>query len=136
MPRPVEKGNIRAGCGRNGQGSDVSMTLPNAERAIVELAKLSDYCLSTTHPVGRHKATVFRAALGLTAVNAPQLSEMIRLGVRDQPAALGKADEFGQRCQVDLPLATDMGAAVVRTAWIIRTGEEVPRLVTCYVLGD
>jgi hypothetical protein len=46
------------------------MMLPNAERAIIDPAKLTDYCLSATHPVGRHKAAVFRSALGLTAPDA------------------------------------------------------------------
>lgn len=35
------------------------MKLPNGEGAIVELAKLRDYCLSQSHPRGRHKARVF-----------------------------------------------------------------------------
>ena len=65
------------------------MTLPNADRAIVDLAKLRDYCLSTTHPVGRHKAVVFQSALGLTAADAERLAEMILQGVRDQPATAG-----------------------------------------------
>src|SRR5262249_39354055 len=102
--------------------------------AIIDLVKLSDYCLSATHPVGRHKAVVFRAALGLTAPDAPQLSELILRGVRDQQATPGRIDEYGQRYQVDLSLTTDAGTAVVRTVWIVRAGEEVPRLVTCYVL--
>jgi hypothetical protein len=28
------------------------------------------------------------------------------------------------------------GAATIRSAWIIRQGEEVPRLVTCYSMED
>ena len=46
--------------------SDDRMKLLNGDRAIVELVKLRDYSLSETHPRGRHKARVFRAALGLT----------------------------------------------------------------------
>src|SRR4051812_17968485 len=109
------------------------MTLPNAEHAIIDLAKLRDYCLSPTHPVGRHKAAVFRSALGLIAEDADYLAALIREGVRDRPATLGRSDEFGQRYQVDLPLTTQTGSAIVCTAWIVRTGEDVPRLVTCYV---
>ncbi len=33
------------------------MKLPNAERAVVDLAKLRHYCLNPTHPRGRHKQT-------------------------------------------------------------------------------
>ena len=110
------------------------MILSNAEHAVIEPAKLTDYCLSPTHPVGRHKAAVFRAALGLTAADAPLLADMLLRGAREQPAELGRADVHGQRYQVDIPVATTHGAAVVRTAWIIRADEDFPRLVTCYVL--
>ena len=37
---------------------------------VVEIAKLRDYCLSDTHPRGRHKARVFRSRLALTAADA------------------------------------------------------------------
>ena len=40
------------------------MGLPHADRAEVDLRKLSEYCLSPVHPVGKHKAAVFQAALG------------------------------------------------------------------------
>jgi hypothetical protein len=38
--------------------------LPNADRAVIEPAKLRDYLLSTVHPLGRFKAR-FCTALGL-----------------------------------------------------------------------
>jgi hypothetical protein len=46
------------------------MRLPNGDQAIVEIVKLRDYCLSPTHPRGRHKARVFAAVLGLTDKDA------------------------------------------------------------------
>jgi hypothetical protein len=38
--------------------------LSNANRAILDLRKIDDYCLNASHPRGRHKARVFRDALG------------------------------------------------------------------------
>jgi hypothetical protein len=35
------------------------MRLPHAERAYVDPRKVSNYLLSATHPVGRHKARYF-----------------------------------------------------------------------------
>ncbi len=49
------------------------MKLPNRDRAVVDLAKLRDYCLSEVHPRGKHKARVFRVALGLTTQDAEEL---------------------------------------------------------------
>jgi len=42
------------------------VSLPDADRAVVEDAKVRDYLLSPTHPVGRFKS-VFFAALGFSA---------------------------------------------------------------------
>lgn len=38
------------------------MKLPNADRAVVDLRKLRDYCLSQEHPRGQHKARLFKSA--------------------------------------------------------------------------
>ena len=40
------------------------MKLPNAEQAFVDVRKLRDYCFSTEHPRGQHKARVFRVFWG------------------------------------------------------------------------
>jgi hypothetical protein len=40
---------------------------------VVEIAKLQDYCLSTVHPEGRHKARVFYSVLGLGSRDAKEL---------------------------------------------------------------
>ena len=110
------------------------MTLPNAGKAAVDPRKVSDYCLSLTHPVGRHKAAVFRAALGLTVANAPDLIRMLLHAAQTAQAVPGRADEFGERYETDFEAATPAGRATIRAAWIVRTGEDFPRLTTCYIL--
>jgi len=35
------------------------MTLPNADRAVIDPAKIRDYLLAAAHPVGRFKARFF-----------------------------------------------------------------------------
>ena len=44
------------------------------------------------------------------------------------------ADKFGRRYSMDVLVTWGSREAVVRSAWIIKTGEDVPRLVSCYVL--
>jgi hypothetical protein len=39
------------------------MTIPHADRAVVDIRKLRDYCLNPLHDEGKHKARVFAAAL-------------------------------------------------------------------------
>ncbi len=110
------------------------MKLPNGDRAEVDLRKLSEYCLSPTHPVGKHKAVVFHAALGLTASDAPALQEWILQAAVVEEADFERSDEFGHRYRLDSEIVTPSGRAMVRSAWIIRTGEDFPRLTTCYIL--
>ena len=51
------------------------MILPNAASAFLDIRKLTDYVLDSDHSLGRHKARVFKAALGITSVDAAWLSE-------------------------------------------------------------
>lgn len=37
------------------------MPMPHAERAVVDIRKLRDYCLNPMHDEGQHKARVFAA---------------------------------------------------------------------------
>ena len=110
------------------------MELPNAERAEVDPRKLTEYCLSPVHPVGKHKAAVFRAALGLTASDAEELRDRLLQSAVSGQAVPGAADEYGQRFVVDFEVSTAVGTAMVRSAWIVRADEDFPRLTTCYIL--
>jgi hypothetical protein len=110
------------------------MKLPNGDRAIVEITKLRDYCLSPDHPRGRHKARVFASATGLTAVNAEELEKLLLEAARTLEAEESDRDEFGQRYTIDLTVSGPTGTAPVRSTWIVRTGEDFPRLTSCYVL--
>lgn len=109
------------------------MGLANAGRAEVDPRKLTDYCLSPTHPVGKHKAAVFRAALGLTAADAVVLRNALLRAAEIGEAVTGRSDEFGQRYVIDFEMTTEVGTATVRSAWMIGTGEDHPRLTTCYI---
>jgi len=110
------------------------MKLPNADRAVVEIEKLRDYCLSTTHPRGRHKARVFVTALGITANDVEELRDAILLAIATEEALPTERDEYGQRYVVDFSMARQGNEAVVRSSWIVRSGEDYPRLTSCYVL--
>ena len=66
------------------------MKLPNRERAVVDEAKLTDYCLNPDHLHGKHKARVFSSALGLEAKDAEQLRDALMAVARDKDAEFGK----------------------------------------------
>ncbi len=108
--------------------------MPNGEKAVVEIAKLRDYCLSVAHPEGRHKARVFRAVLGMGPADSAMLQERLQAAAPEQDAVAGEVDGFGQRYVIDFPLEYSGRRALVRSAWIVLVDDNSPRLTSCYVL--
>ena len=96
--------------------------------------KLLDYSLCPSHPVGAHKARLFREALGIKAQDAGSIAELLRWVAAHATASSEHEDSHGKRFSVDFVLETWPGSAVVRSAWIIRSEEDLPRLTTVFVL--
>ena len=110
------------------------MKLPNAEQAIVEIAKLRDYSLNAAHEEGQHKARVFAAALGIVADDAEWLRARLCEAALLSECVTGRNTPHGQRYVLDFPLSKGRREARLRSVWNVRPGETAPRLVTCYVL--
>jgi hypothetical protein len=108
--------------------------IPHGDRAVLDISKLENYCLDRTHLRGRHKAQMFRSALGLERPDAELLKQALLDGARECDASELMTDAFGTRWRVDVPVERHNRRAVVRTIWIRRTGEDFPRFVTCWVL--
>lgn len=109
------------------------MRLPNADQAIIDRRKIVDYCLNPDHEDGFHKARLFQALVGVNRGNSGRLIDALRRAAVVGDASMGAADEYGQRYIIDFEFEGPRGRAAVRSAWIIRTGEVLPRLVTCYI---
>ena len=107
-----------------------------AQTIVVDLEKLREYCLSASHPRGRHKARVFRSRLGITQADAELVRQALldaaQLHHRDLHPTVH--DRYGQRYVLDFEMTTSTGSAVVRSSWIVRNGDDVLRFITCYVL--
>jgi len=88
----------------------------------------------TEHPRGQHKACLFKSALGWTAESAEKIRRRLLEAVLREDALFLDADDYGQRYALDFPVQDLGGVATVRSLWMIRAGEDFPRLVTCYVL--
>lgn len=110
------------------------MKLPNADRAFVDVKKLQNYCLNPMHPRGKHKARVFASALGLTEDDAIELKEEIVKSITGAPCDISESDRYGQRYVVDFVYHRGGLQAKVRTSWIIKSNENFPRMVSCYIL--
>jgi hypothetical protein len=110
------------------------MKVPGAECAVVDIRKLSNYCLDPTHAEGKHKARLFAAALGMTVSDAADLRDALLEAVQTEAAQLGRRDDYGQRYTVDFLLEWRGRRAMIRSAWIIEHDADAPRLTTCYPL--
>lgn len=107
------------------------MRLPNYENAVVPAEKLRDYLLSSSHPVGRFKATFFRR-LGYKAEEWRRIETDIRLLLTNEAVTRGKTP-FGQKYEVKGIVRSPSGRNVeIVTIWIILAGEGQPRFVTAY----
>lgn len=105
--------------------------LPNYAQARVPLPKLATYALNPAHPVGKHKARVFRAALGLTQADAVFLQREILRAAHTHDAVPEAPSPYGDRYLINFDLQTEAGRATVRTAWLIPYGDDAPHLTTC-----
>jgi hypothetical protein len=110
------------------------MLLPSGHNAIIDDRKLREYCLSPEHEEGKHKAILFHRLLGLTANDAPRLVAALRKAAEYGEASEGLSDRYGQRYVIDFDMPGAAGSIAVRSAWIVRAGEDMPRLITCYII--
>ena len=110
------------------------MIVPNAEKAVVDIRKLRDYCLNPNHEVGKHKARVFASALGLTIRDAPLLQKALLDTVKSSEAEISRIDKYGRRYTVDFAFIHREKSAIIRSVWMIDADSDIPRLVTCLIL--
>ena len=108
------------------------MKLPNAQEAIVDERKVREYLLSPSHPVGRFKARYF-GSIGFPPEAWPEFVSALRRLAAEGEAEMLEDSEYGKKYSVRGQLA-GRGArpAEVESVWIVRAGEDTPRLVTVY----
>ena len=110
------------------------MPIPHADRAVVDMRKLCDYCLNPLHDEGQHKARLFVTALGMTAAEAEDLRTLLLQAVQTIDAQVGRRDAYGQRYTVDFLLEWRNKRTMVRSGWIIEHDSDTLHLTTCYPL--
>ncbi len=110
------------------------MKLPNGERADLG-TKLEDYTLNPLHRDGRYKARVFASVLGITLEKRELLRKALLRAAVTSDAAESRGDNgFGEVFVLRFPLTVKQNTATVLSVWIVRHGEDFPRLTTCYIV--
>ena len=73
--------------------------------------------------------------LSITTANKEVLANALRSAVENSNDAEFQGNNgHGDVYVLRFPLLTERGAGTILSVWIIRDGEDFPRLVTCYIL--
>lgn len=108
------------------------MLLPNGALAEIDPAKVRDYLLSPSHPIGRFKATFFER-LGYSATEWERLRNDLLLVARTAEAFPGQESPFGQKYETRATLTGPGGrTAQVVAIWLVPSSEEIPKFITAF----
>jgi len=106
--------------------------LPNPDRAVVSEAKVHEYLLSSSHPVGRFKA-VFFIGLGFSSNHWELLRDALLAIARSGEVVPGQQSAFGQKFEIHATLRGPSGQeAEIVTVWMIPTGHDIAHFVTAF----
>ncbi len=112
------------------------MKLPRANLAVVNREKIMEYLLNREHPDNGGKAEFF-IALGFNLNEWEILAESLRQLAVLSEVSRSMASPHGKKYIVDGQIETPIGKTpIVRTIWIVDTGESIARLVTAYPHED
>jgi uncharacterized protein DUF6883 len=108
--------------------------LPNYQNAVIPENKLLRYSLDPMHPSGKHKAIVFKSALGFDQSNWEILKQSILDELPYHEAKATKEDGHGKRYKVILPINGPNGnTRDVVVTWIIKAETDYPSLDSTWV---
>ena len=112
----------------------VNMKLPGAESAIIPRGKIEDYLLNLEHPIGGGKAKFF-IHFGFQREQWEELEEALREHANENPVAYILRDADGVTYVIEGVIRTPSGRQpLVRSVWLVETGELAPRFITAYPL--
>jgi len=112
------------------------MKLPNLERAVVRRGKISDYLLSATHTIGRHKARFF-GLFGFSRSAPETLIQSLIEHARSNEVSAVEKTAIGTRYTIDGALISpDSRNPRVRVIWLTESGSDTPIFVTAYPLPE
>lgn len=108
------------------------MPIPNADRAIIALEKLTGYLLNASHKRGGAKARLL-ISLGYQ----PAVPERLAADLRTQHLSLNamrtSQNAYGVSYRIEAEIVTPSGKSVrFCSIWQIDAGTETPRFITMY----
>lgn len=78
---------------------------------------------------------MFQSVLGITVDNADVLQRALLEAAETSDQAEARGDSgFGDVYVLRFSMRTRVGTGAVLSVWIVRHGEDFPRLATCYIV--
>ena len=103
--------------------------MPNADRAVITVDKISDYLLSRSHPIGSRKAAFFRS-FGFDDTTPDVLRDALLAHAQAYAVSRRVEGVHGTKYEISGPLVTPSGKLPwLKTVWIT-IGDAPPRLIT------
>ena len=107
------------------------MPIPNPDRAIIAVEKLTTYLLNPSHKRGAAKARLL-ISLGYRT-SAPEILDSDLRQHLSFNATRTSHNPYGIAFEIEGPITTPSGRTVrFCSIWQIDTGSEVPRFITMY----
>ncbi len=133
IPKRTAASIAISGCPRDSlQYKNRVVRLPNCDLATVADAKIRDYLLSPSHPVGRFKSSFFNA-LGYSVADWDALRRALLDLARSAEAKPGQRSLFGQKFEIRGILKGPSGRqASIVSVWMLPNGRDVAHFVTAF----
>lgn len=77
---------------------------------------------------------MFASALRILRADAEWLQSKLVEAAANADAASGEGDAYTQRFTLDFECVRGERRARIRSCWIVRTGEDFPRLTSCFIV--
>ena len=108
------------------------MTVPNADRAIIAAAKLTEYLLNVSHKRGGPKARLL-LSVGYQPGDPQRLESDLRTQHLSLDVTRTSVNAYGVVYEIEGPIRTPGGRNVrFCSIWQVDTGTDVPRFITMY----
>lgn len=106
--------------------------MPNNELSIIAESKITDYLLSNTPPIGKHKANFF-SRFGFCLSEIETFRNALLQHSHEREIETNEETEYGNKYKLKCEFQTpDNINPCIVTVWIIENGDESPKLITAY----
>ena len=110
--------------------------LPNAQRAVVDREKITDYLLNSAHPDNGGKAEFF-SQLGFSRDQWEILAAALKALAGSEEEITVTESPHGRKYVIVGKMHSPSGKTpLVQTVWIVDKGMDIARLVTAYPRKD